>query len=204
MSLQNRVDPLGRLIADPARGRWMGNRGLLHDASRTIRRPWRLKAWLICALEFRGRRRTVMSPGLYTELFFLDEATALAAGHRPCGECRRADYNRFKAAAGQGAGLVFGKVSEMDEGLHADRFAENGAKRTFRAALTSLPDGVLLLRCGAPWLKWRGNLHRWTPGGYAESLTLEEEEVEVLTPRLSVDALRAGYAPQVALPSGPG
>ncbi|HTJ10817.1 MAG TPA: hypothetical protein VL547_02270, partial [Dinghuibacter sp.] len=96
--LQNRVDPYGNIIFTPARGAWMGNRGLLHDAQQHIRRPFRLKAWIICVLQFKGRHRPVMAPGQYTELFFLDEATALSAGHRPCAECRREDFNRFKAA----------------------------------------------------------------------------------------------------------
>lgn len=194
MGLQNRVDPFGRLIRTPARGGWMGNRGLLHDAAQHIRRPWRLKAWLVCVLEFRGRRRTVMSPGLYTELFFLDEATAFAAGHRPCGECRRADYQRFKALAGD-----FLRVADLDAVLHGDRMDEAGRQRTFRAELAELPDGVFIRSEGEPWHKWRGRLHRWTPGGYMESRVSKDGQAEVLTPRLTVETIRRGYEPQVAL-----
>jgi len=91
MPLPNRVDPFGAIFADPARGLWMGNRGRLHDGGRTILRAWQVRRWIICRLEFRGRRRDVMSPRTWTELFFLDEATAFAAGHRPCGECRHGD-----------------------------------------------------------------------------------------------------------------
>src|SRR5580765_1641770 len=96
--MQNRVDPSGNIINTTARGSWLGNRGQLHDDTKFIQRPFKLKAWLTCVLQFKERRRTVMSPGLYTELFFLDEASAFSAGHRPCAECRREDYNRFKAA----------------------------------------------------------------------------------------------------------
>src|ERR1700730_14192737 len=100
--LQNRVDPFGRLIRTTARGAWMGNRGLIHNEYQQIVRTFRLKAWITCRLEFKGWYRKVMSPNRYTELFFLDEATAFSAGHRPCAECRREDFNRFKAAWLQG------------------------------------------------------------------------------------------------------
>ena len=199
MSLQNRVDPFGRLIATPARGGWMGNRGLLHDAAQRIRRPFRLKAWLICRLAFKGRRRQVMAPGLYTELFFLDEATALAAGHRPCAECRRPDYLRFRAAAEAGAGSAFPRAGDLDAVLHADRLAPDGGKRTFRARLCDLPDGVFVALQGEPWLKQAGRLHRWTPSGYAGTLAADDAEMDVLTPRLTVQAIRAGYTPQTVL-----
>ena len=102
MPRQNRVTPAGDIIATPERGTFFGNRGVLHDDQGRIRRTWQLKRWLICVLEYKGRRRTVMTPGRYTELFFLDEATALAAGHRPCAECRRERYNAFCAAGAPG------------------------------------------------------------------------------------------------------
>ncbi len=198
MPLQNRVDPFGQLVAVDARGGWMGNRGLLHDAGQRIRRPFRLKAWLICVLEFKDRRRTVMSPGLYTELFFLDEATALAAGHRPCAECRRADYLRFKAAAEAGRGAVFPRAADMDAVLHADRIDPAGGKRTWRAPVADLPDGVFIVSDGEPWLKRAGRLHRWAASGYTDSRPLQTGEAEVLTPRLTVEALSAGYVAQMA------
>lgn len=200
MGLQNRVDPFGRLIETPARGGCMGNRGVLHDAAQRIRRDYRLKAWLICLLEFKGRRRRVMSPGLWTELFFLDEATALAAGHRPCMECRRASHLRFRQAAGEGAGRVFKRVGDMDAALHADRLTDEGDKRLYKERLGSTPDGVFVAVGGEAWLKWEYRLHRWTPAGYTESEPFDDEApVEVLTPRLTVGAIRAGYRPQVAL-----
>src|SRR6202451_2054834 len=98
VSRQNRVTPFGDLVATPERGTFMGNRGVLHDAEGRIKRVWQLKRWIVCVLEFRGRKRQVMTPGRYTELFFLDEATALAAGHRPCAECRRQRFNAFRDA----------------------------------------------------------------------------------------------------------
>ena len=116
MPLQNRVTPFGELIATPARGTLMGNRGCLHDAQQRIRRTFAVKRWIICVLEFKGRHRQVMAPGQYTELFFLDEATALAAGHRPCAECQRARYDLFRAHwAGRGRTLP--GADDMDDVL---------------------------------------------------------------------------------------
>ena len=133
MPLQNRVTPLGELIADPARGLVYGNRGCLHDAEGTIRRRFQVKRWIACRLEFKGRRRVEkLRPGRYTELFFLDEATAFAAGHRPCAECRRADYVRFLELVGES------RATAIDERLHVERLAPY---RT--AALDTLPDAVV-------------------------------------------------------------
>ena len=132
MPLQNRVTPFGNLVAVEGRGLLMGNRGRLHDAERRIVRYAQGRRWIACLTSFRGRRRTVMSPGLYTELFFLDEAVALAAGHRPCAECRRDDYTRFRAAW---ARAVSEDVSAdgMDLKLDADRLAGPRTRRTYRA-----------------------------------------------------------------------
>lgn len=199
MPLQNRVDPFGRLIQTPARGAWMGNRGLLHDRTQTLRRPYRLRAWLICLLEFKGRRRPVMAPGQYTELFFLDEATALAAGHRPCAECRRADHRRFRGAAEVGRGVRFERAADLDAVLHADRLAPDGSRRTYRAVVADLPDGVFVVLDGEPWLKHHVRLHRWTPVGYAESRPVDGGDAEVITPRVTVEALGAGYLTQIGL-----
>ena len=174
MPLQNRVTPRGDLIAVPARGALMGNRGRLHGADLQIvrRQVSSYRAWVTCVLAFRGRRRSVMTPGRYTELFFLDEATALAAGHRPCGECRRADYQRFKTAwiAGNpGRGLA-GAVSigAIDRELHRDRLAPGGVQRTFVAEVAGLPDGTFVARGSqaVPLLIWAGALWPWSPEGY--------------------------------------
>ena len=156
MPLQNRVTPFGELIAVPERGAWMGNRGgCFHtDARELSRRRWVSKRWIVCVLEFRGRHRTVMTPGRYTELFFLDEATALAAGHRPCRECRYADHERFKAAwlrGNQALGLPAGaSIDAIDAVLHRERVTPAGAKGTFEAALGALPDGVFVALPAAP------------------------------------------------------
>jgi len=145
MPRQNRVTPFGDIIATPERGTFMGNRGVLHDREGRIQRAWQVKRWLVCVLEFRGRRRQVMSPSRYTELFFLDEATALAAGHRPCAECRRARFLDFCHA--------WEKVHPVDDGasrptadaidrrLHAERLAPDHSSL---ASLDDLPDGVFV------------------------------------------------------------
>ena len=149
--LQNRVTPFGDLIRTPARGTLMGNRGRLHDARRQIVRRVAsgYRAWVTCRLSFRGRHRTVMTPGRYTELFFLDEATALAAGHRPCGECRRADFLRFREAwlvGNPDRGLdADAPAGAIDRELHRDRLGADGRSLAYPATLASLPDGVFVL-----------------------------------------------------------
>jgi hypothetical protein len=197
MPLQNRVDPYGRLHAAAARGAWMGNRGILHDANRRIVAPWRLRRWITCVLRFKDRHREVMAPRRYTELFFLDEATSLAAGHRPCAECRRSRYEEFRAAwAGSAAPLP--SADEMDRVLHAERLEPGGGKRTHRARLASLPDGVLVEHGGAPHLWWRGGLRPWRFDGYGPPLRVSADEtVAVLTPSSIVRVIAAGFAPQV-------
>ena len=156
MTLQNRVTPLGELVAAPERGLVYGNRGCLHDAERRIRRQWQVKRWIACRLEFRGRHRAdPMPPGRYTGLFFLDEATAFAAGHRPCAECRREDYNRYLEIVGER------RADDLDERLHAERTASY-------PEASDLPDGAFVLRDGEPWLVLGDELLRWTPGGYAD------------------------------------
>src|ERR1700733_14947614 len=152
--LQNRVDPQGNIISTSARGAWMGNRGQLHGKGKHILRPYKLKAWITCLLEFKGWKRQVMSPNLYTELFFFDEATAFAAGHRPCFECRRDDANRFKAAWLKG-NPEYGfdhkvLIGEIDEIIHRERIDKKGSKVTFEAAAQDLPDGVFIQMGGEP------------------------------------------------------
>jgi hypothetical protein len=202
MPRQNRVTPFGTIIATPERGAFMGNRGLLHDSEGRIRRSWRLKRWLICLLQFRGRKRPIMTPGQYTELFFLDEATALAAGHRPCAECRRDRFKAFQQAWQAGNPGQDSTAAAIDEQLHAERLRPDGCKRTFTANLDDLPDGVFVQRGGGDeaWLVRGGSLLAWSPGGYREQRSRPEgEHVEVLTPRSTVAAIRAGYLPQLGL-----
>lgn len=198
MPLQNRVTPEGEIIADPARGLLMGNRGgRLHDAARTLgARRWTSKQWIACRLGFRGRRRAVMGPSGYTELFFLDEATALAAGHRPCFECRRRDALRFARAWAEARGTPRGpSAAEMDRILHAERLTPDGAKRTFRARLGDLPDGAIVRAPSGPRLVWGRRTWTWTPGGYRDRRSADPHlEVEVLTPPCIIAVLKTGYA----------
>jgi hypothetical protein len=197
--LQNRVDPLGRLIRTPARGAWMGNRGLLHNEHRQIVRPFRLKAWLICVPEFKGRHRTVMTPNRYTELFFLDEATAFSAGHRPCFECRRKAANHFRQCWVQGnPSYHFSEktsIDEIDAVLHRERMGPAGS---FMAYIGELPDGAFVLYEDTPHLVLDGSLFPWSPFGYREAPTPSPDvELCVITPRSTVNAFRVGYVPQM-------
>ncbi len=208
MPRQNRVTPSGDLIATPERGTFLGNRGVLHDAEGRIRRPWQVKRWLVCVLEFRGRKRTVMTPGSYTELFFLDEATALAAGHRPCAECRHSRFVAFGNAwhAAQG-GLRRPTAGEIDDHLHAERVAPDRSKRIWTAALDELPDGVFVTvpaRGDQAYLVRGKRLLAWSPAGYRVRRPRPAgETVRVLTPPSTVAAIRAGYVPEVHSSAGP-
>jgi hypothetical protein len=201
--LQNRVDPKGNIITTSARGAWMGNRGQLHDKGKTIKRPFKLKAWLICLLEFNGRHRLVMAPNRYTELFFLDEATAFAAGHRPCFECRRPDYSRFKTAWLKG-NPEYGfseKTSfrEIDQILHSERIDRKGNKITHEENISNLPDGAFIQLGNEPYLLANNRIHHWTPAGYESAQPLPRTTmVTVLTPISTLNAFRAGYHPQIA------
>jgi hypothetical protein len=192
MPLQNRVTPFGDLIATQARGLLMGNRGQLHDADRRIVRYAQGRRWIACLTSFRGRRRVVMSPRSYTELFFLDEAVALAAGHRPCAECRRDDYARFQSAWSQAA-LGNTSADAMDGRLHADRLVGPGRRKFYRESASALPDGAYVEIGGDAWLLWNGALRRWSPAGYGQRRDLDHDVISVITPRCLVDVLRAGY-----------
>ena len=203
--LQNRVDPWGNIIKTTARGAWMGNRGLLHDESQTIRRPFKLKAWITCVLQFKGRHRKVMSPNLYTELFFFDEATSFAAGHRPCFECRREDAKRFKSFWLKG-NPEYGfnedtPIGEIDKILHRERINKRGEKVIHEEMLRDLPDGCFIELNGKAYLLANGKVFPWSPSGYDKGEPLPAEQyIKVLTPRSSVNAIRAGYLPQIAVP----
>jgi hypothetical protein len=202
---QNRVTPFGDIIATPERGTFMGNRGILHDDHGYVRRPWQVKRWLVCVLAFRGRHRTVMTPNRYTELFFLDEATALAAGHRPCAECRHARFLDFCAAwvtaNGLGGQSKRPPLAMIDDRLHAERLAPDRSKRTFSASLNDLPDGVFVHQPAwgeDTYLVRGGRLLVWSAGGYTRRITRPKNTtVQVLTPASTVAAIRAGYNPDV-------
>ncbi len=187
-----------------------GNRGGLHDPAGRLVRYSRGRAWAICVLEFKSRRRQLWAPNRLTELFFLDEATGLAAGHRPCGECRYRDYQAFKRAwaAAHGGGVP--GVAEIDARLHADRLAGPGIRRTcaaapagpgirrtYTAALAGLPDGTMVEADGASFLVHGGGLLAWTPGGYRDRRAAPGTSVTVITPRATVAVLAAGYRPVI-------
>lgn len=199
MPLQNRVTPEGEIIAVATRGLVMGNRGgPLHGADQTLRRRrWVSKQWICCRLDFNGRRRQVMAPNRYTELFFLDEATALAAGHRPCFECRRQDFLWFASLWGTAMGKSGrATVGEMDALLHSERVDATGAKGIWRAAVEALPSGSFVRRDGQPHLVLSSWLLPWSPTGYGAPIRRPDSgEVAVLTPRSTVAVLSAGYCP---------
>ena len=196
MTLQNRVMPTGDIVADPARGEFMGNRGILHDGQRQLGRArWRHKNWVTCRLSFKDRRRPIMAPGRYTELFFLDETVALAAGHRPCAECRRADYTRF-LDFWQNAYGERPSAKLLDRALHAARIRPRKWQQArFDTAAAGLPDGAFILLDQSPHLVIRGKAVAFSAGGYGAVTPLPATEVTVLTPAPTVAVLRAGYQP---------
>ena len=197
MPLQNRVSPSGELLADNARGSWLGNRGILHNEKKEIIRPWKHKNWVLCQLNFKERKREVFSQNSYSELFFLDEATALSAGHRPCASCRRQRFDEFKQAW-EAAQLSELKVDEIDKVLHQDRSIRGGKKVTYNEKLDNLPNGVFVELEGKPWLIWRNELHEWHPDGYrARAEIYGDLNVTVLTPKCMVEIINAGFIPQV-------
>ena len=186
MSLQNRVTPLGELIADPARGLVYGNRGCLHDATGAIRRHHAGRRWIACRLEFRGwERGPLLQPGRFTELFFLDEATAFAAGHRPCALCRHDDYRRFVGFwRGRHVGLV--GADDIDVRLHEERLdASAKRQRHHTADLATLPDGAFVVHDGVPHLVLGSELLQWSPSGYDHRIPRGLGPVETITPRRS-------------------
>jgi hypothetical protein len=199
MPLRNRVTPFGDIIAIPQRGLMTGNRGIIHDPlTRTLlKRRWSSKAWLVCVLECNGVRRKVMGPGSWTELFFLDEAVALSAGHRPCFFCRRDAALSFRAAWASGTCIPPPAAPAMDAALHSERL-DHGSKRIHRltAPVAALPDGSVVVAGGAAYTIVRGLGFRWTEQGYGPSETVTAAE-GLLTPPSTVRALAAGYRPML-------
>lgn len=200
MPLQNRVTPEGEIIATSARGTLMGNRGgKFHTPDKHLKqRRWSSKTWIACRLVFRDRWREVMGQG-YTELFFLDEATSLAAGHRPCFECRRAEASNFLECWSRARGFIDrARAAEMDEILHAERILENGSKPTFEALFGDLPTGAFVQYLDAPHLVLAGRLLKWTPEGYRDRASPDASlKLDVLTPASTVAAILAGYSPDL-------
>jgi hypothetical protein len=199
MPLQNRVTPFSELVADPARGLLYGNRGCLHDAGGRIRSRWATRRWIACRLEFKGwQRGPKLQPGRFTELFFLDEATALAAGHRACALCRRVDYVRLGELWRD---LHPGQIGAdaIDLQLHGERVEPSTRRqRHHPEPIDGLPDGAFVVREGEPWLVLGSQILRWTPGGYAERRPRPSgETATVITPPSLVAVLRAGWEPVV-------
>lgn len=201
MPLQNRVDPTGAICTDPARGEFMGNRGgALHNAERQIVRTQKTKSWIICLTEFKGRRRKLMQPGRYTELFFLDEVTALAAGHRPCFECRRKDATAFAEALGRSLGAKRLSAPAIDDLLVPER--QRGFDDPDRiiapSAVAPLPDGAMIRQGETHYAVREGKLLPWSFGGYGAPVpfnTLTDTPVYLNTPPSTLATLLQGYRP---------
>jgi hypothetical protein len=199
MPLQNRVTPLSELVAVPERGLVYGNRGCLHDEHGRIRTRFNGKRWIACRLSFKGWHRSrLLQPGRFTELFFLDEATAFAAGHRPCALCRREDYDRFGARWAELHGES--GADTIDVRLHDERVVPGTrAQRRHRTRLDDLPDGAFVLRDRMPWLVRGSSLLRWTPGGYDERVSRPSGRGVLVTPPSLVAVLRIGWDGAVPL-----
>lgn len=199
--LQNRVTPTGEIVAHRARGLMMGNRGCIHGPDRRLGTArWKSKLWICCVLRWRNVRRDVMPPGQWTALFFLDEATALAAGHRPCGYCRRPEHLAFAEAWRSGHGLrARPRASELDELLHTERVdPQTRAQRTRPVTVGSLPDGTMVRHATTPSLVIGGALLEWSFEGYGPPRKVARDEVvDLLTPPGIVAAIAAGYRPLV-------
>jgi hypothetical protein len=197
MPLQNRVTPFGEILAIPERGMFTGNRGIIHDpATKTLlSRRWTTKAWIVCRCDYKGVRREVMGGRSWTELFFLDEATALAAGHRPCFFCRREAAKRFQSCWARGNGGARPSAPAMDAKLHAQRL-DGRSKRLhpLPGAAAELPDGAMIAAEGAAFLIAGGRAFRWTPAGY-EPAGPAPANARLLTPPSTVRALAAGCRP---------
>ena len=196
MTLQNRVTPFNELVADASyRGKFMGNRGLLHDGHKRLIRQFNGKRWIICVTDYKGVRRAPMTPGLYTELFFFDEAVALAAGHRPCALCRRAEYRSFREAIVAQGGALLSAV-DLDAQLDAER--RNGdVQRRHRVPGTDVPDGAMIAIGDAAYLVLRSEMFEFSTKGYRAAGSVPTGDVEMLTPPLTAMALHGGFRPAI-------
>jgi hypothetical protein len=205
MPLQNRVSPFSTLTATPERGSWTGNRGVIHNADKEIVRNHTVKYWITCELKYKDFQRKVMTSNRWTELFFLDEATAFAAGHRPCGFCRNPDFKRFKSlwllANSERYGLEANvKMDIIDNFIHQERLDTNGSQKTFKAVLNTLPDGIFIAfgDTEKAFLWYQQNLYEWSFSGYTKILEfVQNQEVDVLTPLSYVEVFKVGYLPQI-------
>lgn len=202
MPLPNGIDPWGRIHAICPSAKYLGNRGILHGTDGVITKQWKNTAWVTCALHYGGRnRKPLMQANRYSELFFLDEATSLSAGHRPCGECRKEEYKLFKAAwwATQTGADLANSIAAIDKSLHASRVSVLKTKKTFPMLLSDLPYGVIFEHDGNAYLHCENGPLKWTAWGYerpANGLFLSGA-VQVLTPEVIVKVIQVGYTPQV-------
>jgi hypothetical protein len=199
---RNRVTPLGEFVATPLRGAWTGNRGVIHRG-REIVRPYRVERWITCALEFRGRWREQWLPNRWTHLYFHDEAVSFAAGHRPCAQCRWADYGAYRAAWADGLGVAAPTAGEIDRRLHGERLVGGTDRRLHAMPWAGLPDGAFVLAGDAPALVFGGRLVEWTLEGYGEARGRPRRgTATVITPPATVAVLRAGYPVQIDAAAG--
>lgn len=204
MPFQNRVQPTGDIIADPARGDFIGNRGIIHRDDQTLGTArWSHKAWICCTLDWQGRKRRMMQGRNWTELFFLDEAVAMAAGHRPCGYCRRKDYVHFVEAWADHTG-VRPKAPEIDKILHAARVvSRTRTQKRSIAQLQELPLGAMILRNGTTYLVQQDTILPYQRARYGlPEIRINHETVTVLTPEPMLSTIRAGYIPALHATAG--
>lgn len=192
MPLQNRVTPWSEIVSHPGRGELMGNRGRLHSADRRLVRPrgWTTKAWISCELKHKDWHREVMQPGKYTELFFLDEAVALAAGHRPCALCRHTSFRDFMSASG------FLRAGDLDQELHEQRLALHWRQERRDVQCSQVPDGAMIQSDAAVGLVWEGGFWPYGVEGYGDPLPLSGGGT-LLTPDVVIRAFTNGYVPRV-------
>ncbi len=200
MSLQNRVNPWGNIIRTSERGTFLGNRGNIHNDKKEIVRNYLTKRWITCRLKYKNRNREVMTPSLYTELFFFDEASAFAAGHRPCAECRRERFHEFKEIWLKANLNIENEkviIEKVDEIIHSERI-ENGKKKTYIAKLKELPGGTFFSFNGEAYLISLGKIFLWSFSGY-KSIELKKfpEKVDVLTPKSFVKIFEEGFIPGI-------
>jgi hypothetical protein len=200
MPLQNRVTPFGEIVSVAGRGMLMGNRGILHNDNQELTKRWNHRNWVYCLLDFKGRKRSLMQPHAYTELFFLDEATALTAGHRPCGECQRPRYREFKAVMAETQQRGMGPA-DMDQQLNRDRLTSgrrNRSQRQFSTFFKNLPDFTMVSFNGSAHLKSSNRLLEWSSAGYKSAIEIGGHTVvDVLTPAVTVEVFRLGFTPSL-------
>lgn len=201
MPLQNRVSPIGDIVSVSSKGTLMGNRGILHNENKELKSLSKHKCWVTCKLEFKGRKRELMAPNKYTELFFLDEATAFTAGHRPCGECRKDRYKEFKSKwLEANFDLLNGEkdsIGNIDKIVHKERIYKN-EKVTFNENVDNLPNGTMIKNGNEVYLIWNKSLYLWSFNGYKKSyIKIENKCVEVLTPYSYVKMFEKGFIPSL-------